>query len=68
MTDANGQIVWAAGLDAWGNVLDKYDPHGIGQPIRLPGQIHDRETGLFFRIDITTRRLEGASSEIRLGD
>ena len=48
LTDANGQIAWAASLDPWGNVLDEYDPHGIGQPIRLPGQIHDRETGLYY--------------------
>ncbi|WP_312836080.1 RHS repeat-associated core domain-containing protein [Comamonas sp.] len=48
MTDANGQIAWAASLDPWGNVLDEYDPHGIGQPIRLPGQIHDWETGLYY--------------------
>ena len=48
LTDANGQIVWAASLDPWGNVLDEYDPQGIGQPIRLPGQIHDRQTGLYY--------------------
>ncbi len=48
LTDSEGQIVWAASLDPWGNLLDEYDPHGIGQPIRLPGQIHDRETGLYY--------------------
>ncbi|MCS4294221.1 RHS repeat-associated protein [Comamonas sp. BIGb0152] len=48
LTDSKGQIAWAARLDPWGNVLDEYDPHGIGQPMRLPGQIHDLETGLYY--------------------
>ncbi len=29
-------------------MLDEYDPQGIGQPLRLPGQIHDREKGLYY--------------------
>src|SRR2546422_7770596 len=35
---------WAAKLDPWGNVLQEYNPQGIHQAIRLPGQHHDRET------------------------
>ncbi|SFB66230.1 RHS repeat-associated core domain-containing protein [Delftia tsuruhatensis] len=35
-------------LDPWGNVLQEYNPQGILQAIRLPGQHHDRETGLYY--------------------
>ncbi|WP_343741017.1 RHS repeat-associated core domain-containing protein, partial [Delftia tsuruhatensis] len=30
------------------NVLQEYNPQGIHQAIRLPGQHHDRETGLYY--------------------
>ncbi|WP_068638332.1 phospholipase A2 [Thauera butanivorans] len=43
-----GQIDWAASLDAWGNVLAEHNPKGLYQPIRLPGQHHDPETGLYY--------------------
>ncbi|WP_280033898.1 RHS repeat-associated core domain-containing protein, partial [Delftia tsuruhatensis] len=43
-----GQVAWAAKLDPWGNVLQEYNPQGIHQAIRLPGQHHDRETGLYY--------------------
>ena len=45
LTDQTGQVAWAAKLDPWGNVLQEYNPQGIHQVIRLPGQHHDRETG-----------------------
>ncbi|WP_428142920.1 RHS repeat-associated core domain-containing protein [Delftia acidovorans] len=48
LTDQNGQVAWAAKLDPWGNVLQEYNPQGIHQAIRLPGQHHDRETGLYY--------------------
>src|SRR5258706_12988500 len=41
-------VAWAAKLDPWGNVLQEYNPQGIHQAIRLPGQHHDRETGLYY--------------------
>jgi RHS repeat-associated protein len=41
-------VAWAAKLGPWGNVLQEYNPQGIHQAIRLPGQHHDRETGLFY--------------------
>ncbi|MBK0111252.1 RHS repeat-associated core domain-containing protein [Delftia sp. S67] len=31
-----------------GNVLQEYNPQGLHQAIRLPGQHHDRETGLYY--------------------
>ncbi|WP_428142924.1 RHS repeat-associated core domain-containing protein [Delftia acidovorans] len=41
-------MAWAAKLGPWGNVLQEYNPQGIHLAIRLPGQHHDRETGLFY--------------------
>jgi len=43
-----GGIDWAARLDPWGNIQQEYNPHGIEQNIRLPGQYHDRETDLYY--------------------
>jgi RHS repeat-associated protein len=48
LTDQDGCVVWAVKLDPWGNVLKEYNPQGIHQAIRLPGQHHDRETGLYY--------------------
>ncbi|MDH5856535.1 RHS repeat-associated core domain-containing protein [Lampropedia aestuarii] len=50
LSDAQGQIVWAAQYDPWGNVQREYnaDPEHIRQDIRLPGQHHDRSTGLYY--------------------
>jgi RHS repeat-associated protein len=48
LTDRQGQVVWAAKLDPWGNVQEEYNPNDIEQNIRLPGQHHDRETGLYY--------------------
>jgi len=43
-----GGIDWAASFDPWGNIQQEYNPHGIEQNIRLPGQYHDRETDLYY--------------------
>jgi len=48
LTDQNQQIVWAARLDPWGNVEQEFNPHDIDQSIRLPGQHHDKDTGLYY--------------------
>ena len=48
LTDQTGQVAWAAKLDPWGNVLQEYNPQGMHQAIRQPGQHHDRETGLYY--------------------
>ena len=48
LTDQQGQLVWAARYDPWGNIEEEFNPHGIHQDIRLPGQHHDRETGLYY--------------------
>ncbi|WP_310889430.1 RHS repeat-associated core domain-containing protein [Delftia sp. UME58] len=48
LTDQTGQVAWAAKLDPWGNVLQEYNPQGMHHAIRLPGQHHDRETGLYY--------------------
>ena len=48
LTDDQHEIVWAARLDPWGNVQEEFNPSGMDQAIRLPGQHHDRETGLYY--------------------
>ena len=48
LMDQAGHVVWAARLDPWGQVQEEYNPQGIHQEIRLPGQHHDRETGLYY--------------------
>jgi RHS repeat-associated protein len=48
LTDRNGKIVWAARYDPWGNIEEEFNPYNIEQNIRLPGQHHDRETGLYY--------------------
>ena len=48
LTDESNQIVWAARLDPWGNVQEEFNPQHISQPIRLPGQHHDKDTGLYY--------------------
>ena len=48
LTNDQHQVVWAARLDPWGNVQEEFNPSGMDQAIRLPGQHHDRETGLYY--------------------
>ena len=48
LTDEKQNIVWAARLDPWGNVEQEYNPESIDQPIRLPGQHQDKDTGLYY--------------------
>lgn len=48
LTDEEGRLAWMGRCDPWGRLLQEFDPHGIGQPIRLPGQQHDAETGLHY--------------------
>lgn len=48
LTDSKQNVVWAARLDPWGNLEEEYNPGNMDQPIRLPGQHHDRETGLYY--------------------
>ncbi len=48
LTSQNGEAVWAASYDAWGNVKEEHNPNSLYQPIRLPGQYHDKETNLYY--------------------
>jgi RHS repeat-associated protein len=48
LLDQHKKIVWAARRDPWGNLQEQYNPQGIIQPIGLPGQHYDRETGLYY--------------------
>lgn len=46
LTDASGEIKWAASYTAWGKV-SKLDVNGIENPIRLQGYYSDIETELY---------------------
>ena len=48
LVDADGRIAWQAEYDEWGNLLREEDPDNLQQLIRLPGQQHDKETGLYY--------------------
>jgi len=48
LTDQQANIVWAVKRDPWGNIEEEYNPQGIEQPIGLPGQRLDKETGLYY--------------------
>ncbi|MEF8214617.1 RHS repeat-associated core domain-containing protein, partial [Escherichia coli] len=43
-----GNTVWSAEYDEWGNLLNEENPHHLHQPYRLPGQQHDEESGLYY--------------------
>ncbi|WP_336220172.1 RHS repeat-associated core domain-containing protein [Citrobacter amalonaticus] len=48
LINREGQVEWKAELDPWGNVLSEDNPHNIEQPLRLPGQWYDEESGLHY--------------------
>ena len=48
LTNQKGEAVWAASYDAWGTIKEEHNPNNLHQPIRLPGQYHDTETGLYY--------------------
>jgi len=52
MTDADGNMVWQATYDAYGDATVDEDADGDGNTItsnlRFPGQYHDAETGLHY--------------------
>ncbi|HCL5273792.1 TPA: DUF4329 domain-containing protein [Salmonella enterica] len=43
-----GETVWRADYDEWGNQFNEVNPQGLEQLIRLPGQIEDEESGLYY--------------------
>jgi YD repeat-containing protein len=47
VTDEAGQHVWSGSYSAWGQVrANTASVHGFSQPLRMPGQYHDEESGL----------------------
>ncbi len=44
LTDGQGRVAWAAAYAAYGQAHVRRE--GVRQPLRLPGQYHDEETGL----------------------
>jgi RHS repeat-associated protein len=47
LVDSSGQVKWAASYSAWGGVA-KFHLNAVDNPIRLPGQYSDGETGLSY--------------------
>jgi RHS repeat-associated protein len=52
LTDADGNIVWRARYATWGKLVFEnvtgIAPDGFEQNLRMQGQYHDRETGLYY--------------------
>ena len=48
LANDRGQIEWAAMVDVWGNVKEKFNSRKLHQPIRLPGQQKDSFSGLSY--------------------
>ena len=48
LIDQQGKIAWAARVGPWGGVIAEYNPENLEQPIRLPGQHEDSESGLYY--------------------
>ncbi|WP_247173583.1 RHS repeat domain-containing protein, partial [Escherichia coli] len=40
----DGNTMWSAEYDEWGNLLNEENPHHLYQPYRLPGQQYDDES------------------------
>ncbi|MFC4158754.1 RHS repeat-associated core domain-containing protein [Chitinimonas lacunae] len=48
LTDTAGELLWLARLDPWGRLLEESGPLAGDQPVRLPGQWWDEETGWYY--------------------
>ena len=48
LINREGQTDWRAEIDPWGDILSEENPHNIEQPLRLPGQWYDEESGLHY--------------------
>ncbi len=48
LINREGQADWRAEYDPWGELLSEENPHKIEQPLRLPGQWYDEESGLHY--------------------
>ena len=48
LINREGQTEWKAESDPWGEILSEENPHNIEQPLRLPGQWYDDESGLHY--------------------
>ena len=48
LINREGQTEWKAEVDPWGDILSEDNPHNIEQPLRLPGQWYDEESGLHY--------------------
>ncbi|ENF2849292.1 RHS repeat protein, partial [Escherichia coli] len=44
----DGNTMWSAEYDEWGNLLNEENPHHLYQPYRLPGQQYDDESRLCY--------------------
>ena len=51
LVTADGRIAWHTTTSLWGRVLATSTEHGVGCPLRFPGQYHDDETGLHYNLN-----------------
>jgi RHS repeat-associated protein len=45
-----GEVVWSATLAPYGRMEATPNANRVANPVRLPGQYHDEETGLFYNL------------------
>ncbi|WES69442.1 RHS repeat-associated core domain-containing protein [Superficieibacter sp. HKU1] len=50
MTDREGNIVWEAGYQVWGNLRHEKESRAVEQSLRFQGQYLDREAGLHYNL------------------
>lgn len=48
LVDLQGNVVWQADYDPWGNRINEKNPSNLYQPIRMQGQHYDEESGLHY--------------------
>lgn len=58
----DGNTVWSAEYDEWGNQLNEENPYYLYQPYRSPWQQYDEESGLIITVTGTTIRCRGGIS------
>ncbi|MET8999451.1 RHS repeat-associated core domain-containing protein [Amycolatopsis sp. NPDC004169] len=49
LVGSTGELAWVSRTNIWGRQVTE-SPDGVDMPLRLPGQYHDRETGLHYNV------------------
>lgn len=59
LINREGNAVWRAEYDEWGNQQMEDTPENLQQLIRLPGQQYDQETGFIITVIVMMSRYRG---------